>query len=427
MKETEISFSASISLEGMDINALEARLLAVRQQAFQSVLIELVKRVEADVLAAARVCSGCGRTMVANGTNARRLQTLLGEVTFSRTRMRCTSCGRESYPLDNALGLAPRDKCTLGVRERALWAATEISYEKVESFLAKFTSLAVSHGSIHRMAVEEGLRVLETDAREREAILADGRGAPEPAVGPDRVYVQVDSTGVHRRDTRHPMDCKAGVIFSKKALVSRNRISLVDKYSYASMETAEQFGEHFMLECAKRGVFKAGEVIFVSDGAQWIKCLQKEHLPNAVYVLDPWHLEKSLRETLGTEADREVNDLMDLAWQGKPQRILERLTRKAWHLKDREKAAQVFSLCQYIANNREGIENLTHPGAAGSGPVEKQIDTLICRRLKQRGMSWYKPSSHALLRLRLLKANNQWDKYWAQRTGTTPTPLTHHH
>ena len=79
--------------------------------------------------------------------------------------------------LDDVLGLAPRDKCALGVGERALWAATEVSYDKAESFLAKFTCLAVSHGSIHRMAVEEGLRLLETDAREREAVLASGQGA----------------------------------------------------------------------------------------------------------------------------------------------------------------------------------------------------------------------------------------------------------
>lgn len=427
MKEIEVSFSASICLEGMDINALEERLLALRQQAFQSILIEVLERMEANVLAAERLCPYCGSLMRPNGTNARRLQTLLGEITFKRARLRCAGCGKESSPLDDVLGLAPRDKCTLGVRERALWAATEVSYEKAESFLAKFTSLAVSHGSIHRMAVEEGLRLLAIDTQEREAVLADGRRVPEPAVGPDRVYVQVDSTGVHRRDTHHPMDCKVGIIFSKKALVSKNRIALIDKYAYASMENAEQFGEHFMLECAKRGVFKASEVIFVSDGAHWIKHLQKQHLPKAVYVLDPWHLEKSLRETLGIEADRQVDHLMNLAWQGKPQQLLDRLTRRARHLKDREKASQIFELCQYIANNREGIENLTNLAAAGSGPVEKQIDTLVCRRLKQRGMSWYKPTSHALLRLRLLKLNNQWDKYWAERTGTNTAALTHFH
>jgi len=140
VKETEISVGASISLEGMDINALEAGLLAVRQQVFQSILIELVKRIEADALAAARTCHGCGRPMVANGTNARRLQTLLGEVMFKRTRLRCTNCGTESYPWTTFWVLLPETSAPWGwgrelcgpplrsatTRRRASWPSSRV-------------------------------------------------------------------------------------------------------------------------------------------------------------------------------------------------------------------------------------------------------------------------------------------------------------
>lgn len=54
---------------------------------------------------------------------------------------------------------------------------------------------------------------------------------------------------------------------------------------------------------------------------------------------------------------------MNLAWQGKTQDLLDKLTRKTRHLKDRQKASEIFQLCQYIANNREGIENLTNLAA----------------------------------------------------------------
>jgi hypothetical protein len=48
---------------------------------------------------------------------------------------------------------------TLGVRERALWAVVEVSYEKAHQFLEKFTGLEVSGKKIHGMVLEEGGRI----------------------------------------------------------------------------------------------------------------------------------------------------------------------------------------------------------------------------------------------------------------------------
>jgi hypothetical protein len=69
----------------------------------------------------------------------------------------------------------------------------------------------------------------------------------------------------------------------------------------------------------------------------------------------------------------------------------------------------------YIAANADGIRNLVHVAATGSGAVEKTVDTLVTHRYKKRGMSWRRPGSAALLRLRLLKANGEWETYWASR------------
>lgn len=67
---------------------------------------------------------------------------------------------RGVYPLDEALGLEPRERLTRGVRERSLWAVGEVSEEKAGAFWEKLAWLAVSRKKIHQLAWEEGDRLL---------------------------------------------------------------------------------------------------------------------------------------------------------------------------------------------------------------------------------------------------------------------------
>lgn len=49
----------------------------------------------------------------------------------------------------------------------------------------------------------------------------------------------------------------------------------------------------------------------------------------------------------------------------------------------------------------------------GSGGIEKNIDLLLCRRFKGRGMSWSRAGAQNLLKLRLLRYDRKdWKSYW---------------
>ena len=155
MKEIRLSFAITIRVERTDVNWLEGRLLEERERCWQQGLLTVLQQVEGWALEQRTPCGRCGGAWQANGRKGRVLGTLLGTVRVDRLRQRCAGCGAERYPLDEAVGLAAGTKHTLGVRERALWAATEVSYEKSERFLAKFAGLAVSRGTIHGLAREE--------------------------------------------------------------------------------------------------------------------------------------------------------------------------------------------------------------------------------------------------------------------------------
>jgi len=76
----------------------------------------------------------CDGPLLGNGRVPLVLETLLGRLEYARQRLRCPRCAVDVYPLDTALGLLPGTGSTLGVRERALWVVTEVSYAKASAF-----------------------------------------------------------------------------------------------------------------------------------------------------------------------------------------------------------------------------------------------------------------------------------------------------
>ncbi len=109
-------------------------------------------------------------------------------------------------PLDELLGLPPRVQHTTGVRERALWLVTELSYAKSARTLDELRGMGVSHGQLHRWVAEEGARIEAQVVARTEAVLG---AHPERTVSgrmPGDVWVQADenlNTLVDFRHQRH--------------------------------------------------------------------------------------------------------------------------------------------------------------------------------------------------------------------------------
>ena len=103
-------------------------------------------------------------------------------------------------PLDEALGLEPRSQHTLGVRERALWLATELSYARTARTLEELRGLAVSHGQVHRWVAAGATPSRGAAAaapRPSSVLTPSAMGLVGPRDGD--VWVSADGTMVHGR------------------------------------------------------------------------------------------------------------------------------------------------------------------------------------------------------------------------------------
>lgn len=193
-----------------------------------------------------------------------------------------------------------------------------------------------------------------------------------------------------------------------------------------SYESAQRLGEEIYMEAFRQGVEWAGEVIVMGDGAEWIKTLLDDNFYGATFVLDWRHLRKRVWEAfipVGEELGEEEKEklrigIRDTLWRGEVREAIRAIEAVSWRVSEKSRK-ELSGLAKYIQDNREGIryQELSERGIwIGTGHVEKAIDLAVCRRQKERGMSWKREKADNLLALRLLYLNGRWDEFWQARS-----------
>jgi hypothetical protein len=424
--ECTVGLEVRLATEHADVASLERTVSAALAEVGVRLWSELVVRLEA-ALPMPAGCPACGDRMKANGRAPRRLVTLAGEVELRRRRYRCLGCGAEHVPLDAALGLAPRVAHTLGVRERALWLVTEMSYAKAVETAGELRAWSIGRTELHRWVAEEGTALEVARAAETEALLGtrpDRRDRPRRG---GTVWVSADGTMVHDRQTGTDLEVKIGLVFEGARRTGRNRRVLTGRTLDAGTEGWTAFAERFTALCTELGVFEADRICFVSDGAAAIRWIRERAFPTAIELLDWYHLVEALRRAIGDERPDRLDQALAVAGPGDAEGLLELLAFWAYEEAgaDLARSDKLTAVWGYVANNRRAIENYAIVPLASSGPMEKAVDIVVARRFKARGMSWFRRGVSALVRLRLLRLNDTWQRYWAGRFAALlrPWPL----
>jgi len=348
----EVSCRVTVSIDSISVNSIEQAVLEGVREAGKKLFLAFLEVIER-ALPKERICD-CGGRLESRGRVSGQLMTVVGDILFNRQKLRCINCGKEEYPLDKALSIPARRLVTPGLREKSLWLATEMAYDRASLGMSKLCGISISDETIKNLVVQEGSEVIKQKEEERRKVWEGGEEVVA-GEGKERVFVQVDGTGINDRARKGWFEAKVGIIFSKTKEVSKD------------------------------------------------------------YVLDFWHLARNIKVCLGAERKGLVGELLSLAGRGATKELLSRLEKLRLHSREPTLRAKLLELISYISNNRDGIENAARIDFYGSGPVEKAIDVTICRRFKKRGMSWYVHKANPLLALKLLKLNGEWETYWQQK------------
>jgi len=418
-----VSLTVEVHPEGADIGSLERAVSAGLAEAGRQLWAEILGTLERSLLVS-RGHVGCGGILKANGQAPRRIVTLAGEVALSRRRYRCLACGEEVVPLDELLGLEPRAQHSLGVRERALFLVTELSYAKAARTLDELRAIGVSHGQVHAWVKEEGARIEAETAARTEALLGAHPERHSTGRLAGDVWVSADGTMVNDRGSGTHMEVKLGLVFTGSERTGKERRALVDRHLVGATGSWTTFAERFTAACAALGVYEAERILFVSDGAAAIRWIRERSFPDAVELLDWYHLTEQLRFGVGHQHEDVLSTAIGAALPGDVEALLAilRSHTRALEADDPEQALRCRAVIGYVENNRRGIANYRIVPLASSGPMEKGVDITICRRFKTRGMSWFRRGVSHLLHLKLLRLNGTWDRYWAERLASARRP-----
>lgn len=197
------------------------------------------------------------------------------------------------------------------------------------------------------------------------------------------------------------------------------------KRIFGRIEAAEDFGQSLRRWADQCGLTFAKEVVFIGDGAEWIWNIANRHFNDrrTTWVLDWYHLVEHLWETarLLDPDDRPSQVRRIAAWK---QTLRYDGGIHMWrHLEDlqtgyAEGSSEHTALAGLIGYMQPRLDQMHYPAyrardmAIGSGAVESTAKQLVVQRAKGPGMHWTAEGLQAVLDLRAISLNRDWDAFW---------------
>jgi hypothetical protein len=362
---------------------------------------------------------------VKNGPVRRVVKALCGPVEMERPRYRCPGCDKSFYAPNAFYDSLGTRSVTEGVWNIGLQLGVHVPYARTSQLLERFFGVKVSAAALHGEMVTRGMFESERVGKSAHD-QATFRSLPDPAppsVSSCRRYVEMDGCYVHRWCQKGSFELKVGSVFRDPVLEeNRNRKWIEHKEYVGYFGDSETFGER-LFSCGERwGISEAEELYVLGDGASWIRSLHSQYFPHGQLILDWWHVQKAVRTTVRSVVSNESqrqgygDAITSALYEGDVDRALkmiEQLPRST--AKRREESA---ALKHYLHSNRHAIPNY---GATkeqgihiGSGVIENTCMDTVGRRMKHRGMGWTDHGAEAILSLRFIHLNGQWDDYWAR-------------
>jgi hypothetical protein len=283
------------------------------------------------------------------------------------------------------------------------------------TFPPPFTGQEVASKTIERIVHHVGA-VAADQHRQKLAEFRQQRQLPACDQPPKRLYLAPDGTTVHERDGWH--ESKIG------CLRWDDERQVPQQYYVGGFEYCGVFGQSLWWEACRHGLREADEVVYLGDGALWIRGLHDQHFRRATFIVDWYHAQKHIWDCAKIlwgegqdETTRWARRCCGWLWEGWTRKVLKELLQRAQHYRGRKRKV-VEDLHHYIEVNEEQMRYDVFRAkgyAVGSGMVEGACHHVVGDRLKGSGMIWSRAGSSATLALRICWLNHEWDHFWQQK------------
>lgn len=159
------------------------------------------------------------------------------------------------------------------------------------------------------------------------------------------------------------------------------------------------------------------QMVFISDGAPWLKNWIEDAFPKATAILDFYHLLEHLygfSETFfadASEGKQWVQQQQALLLESHAEQVIGNVKRLAVSKRKQPIKAKLLA---YLNANLSRMDYKHYQaigcGIIGSGAIESAHRTVVQKRMKLSGQRWSKKGAQHMLNLRVLYMNHHWNK-----------------
>jgi len=278
-------------------------------------------------------------------------------------------------------------------------------YERCNVILEKFIDIQVSASQVYLVTDCYG------KAAEKEVNVCRSL---EPVKKDEVLYVEADGSMLLTRDEGWK-EVKVGRMFTSGSCIDPNgKLSWIRHSQYvAHLGNNKDFTKHMDTLIESYG--RLGKrLVFIADGGTWIKNWIEDAFPEAVSVLDYYHVCEHLHSFANvafsdeTKRKKWTDKQKELLLQSKVTTVIKNIKRQNNEFKEG------LLLINYYTNNASRMDYKQYKnvgaGLIGSGAIESAHRTVVQKRMKQSGQRWSNKGAQNMLNLRVLSMNKQWDK-----------------
>ena len=279
------------------------------------------------------------------------------------------------------------------------------SYEKSSEVLKEMLHIEVCEAQLYRVSDFYGKAV--APSVNEDAVLS-------PVTENEVIYAQVDGSMILTREQGWS-EVKAGRLFkSSDCLHAEGKPGWISHSQYTAHLGSHQAFTKTMDSLLDQYGNLGHRLVFVSDGAAWIKNWIADAFPKAVSILDYYHVCEHLHgfsSTVFADKAKEktwTDTQKQHLFKGGVKTVISNIKRIG---KNSEKAAQLIN---YYRTNKDRMNYHQYVtigcGIIGSGAIESTHRTLVQKRMKLSGQRWSLNGAQHMLNLRVVRKNNDWNK-----------------
>lgn len=289
------------------------------------------------------------------------------------------------------------------LQEVACFVAQSVPFDEGSAILAKLSHILLTDKQIERIGHHYG-EILETQCVEETA-----------AKSPDNSlhYAMMDGSMVFIKGAENGWkELKLGRVFAAASAYQEKKRGVIKTSDYiAHLGNSEDFLNKF-----EHLVSSKTNLVAISDGARWIWDYWDTFHPQAVQILDFFHV----MEKIGIWAATLLKDEKECkSWMKSCEELL--LNNEVQEIIIQIQAVVCVGdllkkqkdLLTYLLNNQRRMQYKTYKDKGlfiGSGAIEAANKDVIQKRFKLSGQRWTKKGLQQIANLRTVQKSNKWDK-----------------